>query len=263
MGNAADEAKAATSGATGSAGGAGKRILPYQVPTQVFMGYTSNYAEDVDQHAHDRWAPVKSRTADYAPTIEAAQLAFFQMSDDARNAIALNLYKAGIIKDPTDMDALQEQWNRAVNQAAAFLAAGKPVTPWEVLNMKLGLAKSGNSGVGSGTSRVDTSYNIPSKQDAEASIKAVFKDAVGRNPTESELTKYTSMMVGLGKQNPSVTTSASDARGNVVSSSTGGINTAGMQQAVQDDLQHSKEYGAYQAATTYYNALAQAIASPV
>ena len=253
MGNAFDAAAAALAGAAGTAA----NVTSYfTAPSHVFMGYQKQAGQD----QHDRNS---GATTDVVMGPEQAKLEWYAQSDAARRAITQNLYNAGLIENDTE-DAAIRAWNAAVDQAAAFYVHGRKLTPWEVLNMKLGTAKGGGgSGGGKARTRTDVSYSVPTSQDAEMAIRGIFSDAVGRAPNAAELAKYTTMMVGLAKKNPSVTTSVTDADGNVSSTTAGGISSSGLTDAVQGALRDTSEYGAYQAATTYFNLLQKAIASPV
>ncbi len=228
----------------------------FVAPTQVWMGLQANPSTGYD--LQDR-KPMNT---------DAAKAYFYTgLSTEERAALGQQLFGAGLISDPNNIDMIYKHWDAAVDQAALFYnnGSGKKMSPWDVLNMKVfsELGPDGKPKAPGGGSSSSTSYNIPSKEDAAYSIKALFKGAVGRAPTEEEISKYTTMMVGLAKKNPSRSTSTSDGTGNSTSESYSGISDAGMQSAVQTDLQHTSEYGAYQAATTYFNALQAAIASPV
>lgn len=192
--------------------------------------------------------------------------AYFSAHDIAQ--LGATLYRAGIISNPGDYDAIQAQWARAVQDAAlAYTVAGRKITPMQMLSNKVAL-RAGAGGAG-GASRTDTttSYSIPSPQDAEALVKNVFQQAVGRDPTKHELAKYSTMIVGIAKSQPSTSTTTSTSDGSNTKSTTTstnrGVTSAGLSQSILDKVQADPEYGAYQAATTYFNAMLKAIGSPI
>jgi len=192
--------------------------------------------------------------------------AFYQWSDEERAQWGKRMYGAGVIKDPNDFDAMLQAWTYAVKQTASFNAAGKKnLTPWAFMDM---LEKQGTFKGGAGsataepktTTNTSTQYSIPSKSDAQAAIRTLFKEQLGRDPEDGELDRYTSMMISKFKANPAstTTTTTTDPNGNSRSSSTSksGFNPAGY---LEDQAQGDPEWGAYQAATTYMNALQGAI----
>lgn len=191
------------------------------------------------------------------------------LSDLDKRNLALTLYRAGLVSDPGNYDQVQAAWNQAVQDAAQAYQAGKMVTPMQMLASKVAFAadvRKANGGL-TNTS-TSTSYNIPSPQDSEAIVKSVFQQGIGRDPTEHELAKYSTMISGIAQKNPSTSTSTTtrDLAGNshtTTSTHEKAPTQAGYQQAIMDGVQQNPEYGAYQAATTYYNATLAALASPV
>lgn len=233
------------------------------VPSTVVVGW--NPITSIDD-AHDRGGG--NRTPKTVGLQEAYNM-YYEMSQAERGALGMALYRTGIIKDPGDFDSIQAAWKKAVDDAAGFYAGSKgknKVTPWDVLGMKIGAMGGAGGAAPRSQTSTSTSYNIPSPLDAEAGVKAIFSSAVGRAPTDEEVKKYSAIMVGLAKKNPSKSTSTTnyDASGNATtsSSSTGGIDAAGMRQGVMNQLEDTGEYGAYQAATTYFNVLMSSLAAP-
>jgi hypothetical protein len=185
---------------------------------------------------------------------------FYQWSDEERQQWGKRLYSAGFTKNPDDWDAQLEGWKYAVNAASSYYtAAGKHITPWAFMDMR---QDSGAAAQPYKGPRTTTSYNLPSKSDAHAAITAMFKDQLGRAPEQGELDKYTSMMLAQYRKNPQTTTTTPTkfgANGEVIdstSTTSGGFNPQGW---LEDQAQGDPEWGAYQAATTYFNALQGAI----
>lgn len=262
---AVDDAWAALqggSGGTGPSGGVGKARSGTSQGigdrSPVFVGYQNSIEPGLD--AHDRRSGAHKVSLEPKSAIEVKN-EFYSLSDHDRTALGLSLYKSGLVNDPTAFDQVQAAWNKAVDDAAGFYQGGKgrAITPWEVLSLKMGV---NGQKAGGPKTQTSTSFNIPSPQDAEAGIKAIFSSAVGRDPTGDELKKYTAIMVGLAKKNPSTSTTTYDASGNATTTSGGGISGEGLKQAALDQVQKDPEWGAFQAATTYFNAVQQAIAAP-
>jgi hypothetical protein len=257
--SAADKAleAAGTGQAAGTAGDTGvTRGSANQIPNKVYLGSTYTAGQD----AHDRRSGAIQNRADV--TLAEGYQAFWNWEDGYRNAMAMAMYKAGMISDASNIQLAYGAWQDAVDVTARYNAAGrKDLTPEQVLGMQYAVA-----GVKVGSQKrtqTSTSYNVPSALDAEAGIKGIFADAVGRDPTDSELKKYTSLMTGLARSQPGRSTTTYDAAGNASTSSTDGIGAPGLGQAVKNKVQGTSEYGAYQAATTYYNAAIQALQAPI
>lgn len=232
---------------------------------QVYMGST---VTSVGQDANDRRSGSTK-----SPTLMSVDTAVGSFNDPSLFSstdiayLGKTLYKAGIIGNPGDYDAIQAQWAKAVQDAAmAFTIAGRKITPMEMLAQKIAL-RTGTGAAGGSRSDTSTSVSIPSPQDAEAVVKNVFQQAVGRDPTAHELAKYSTLIAGIAKSSPSTSTTTTTSDGTNTHSSTSttnrGVTTTGLGQAVLDKVQADPEYAAYQSATTYFNAMLKAIASPV
>lgn len=200
-------------------------------------------------------------------TEEQAITRMLQMSMDEKRMLAQSLYKAGIIGDPNDFSKLYGVISDAVKMAALSSSSSKQISPWDAIGMMMefNVGKDGTSAGGKPPRTTDSVVNIPSPSDAKSLITSIFQKGIGRDPTEDEVKKYTAMVVGVAKKNPTTSTTdhTYDASGSQTGTST--VNQGGpdYNQIVTDQMRTSPEYGAYQAATTYYNALQQAFASPV
>jgi hypothetical protein len=181
---------------------------------------------------------------------------WYKWSDQERSAFGQRLYKLGLVKDPNDYGAVFNTWQSAVQEASNFyMAAGKKVTPWQVLDVVAG-ANGPRSTTQTNTSK---SFNIPTVEDAHAATKQLFQALMGRDPDHGELDRYASMMTSYAQKHPTVTkqTQTTDIHGNTTSSSTssGGYSPEGLRDMLGQKAKADPEYGSYQAATTYFNAL--------
>lgn len=218
------------------------------------------------------------------PVLKSAYEAAYDIygwSASEKEAWGKRMFSNGMIADPYDWDGMVKAWSWAVDNAAAYQSQGKNITPWGFVSMYeneradagLGLgADTGYQGPRTQTS-TNTSVNLPSQSDAEATVQQLFKEQMGRDATDNELARYSSMLIGGYRDNPQTTTSTTTTTpsdfapdGSVINStsettstSTGAFNPSGM---LTKKAQADPEYGAYQAATTYFNALMQAIGAP-
>ncbi|MBK6874008.1 MAG: hypothetical protein IPG94_22310 [Kineosporiaceae bacterium] len=233
---------------------------------QVYMG--RSFSPDVPGTRRPQFAGTKQGTASYLPA-DVAKSKWYLMSQNERDSLAQRMQRAGLISDPRDYDAALKAWNYAVEEASGFTTAGKDMTPWDFLDL-VEASGSGNSR-GSGTPKKQTAtstrVNLPSKADAEAVVTQILQDALGRDPDKGELARYSSLLIGKAKANPeqTSTTTTYNADGSSSNSSTvtsGGYSSAAMQQDLLNQAKADPEYGSYQAATTYMNAVMSAIDAP-
>lgn len=199
---------------------------------------------------------------DKAITTDEAVNDFYNWSDEERSAWGKRLYRAGYVDNPDNFDAIFQAWGYAVNQAANYYTvAGKKVSPWDMVDlMSGGMERKGGPKT---TTNSQTSYQIPGRSEAEAAIKAIFKNEMGRAPSDGELSRYRSMLTAQARAHPTVTTQTTtvDGKGNsrTTSRSRGGFDPQGV---ITDEVKGDPEYGAYQAATTYFNALIESLSAP-
>ena len=189
-----------------------------------------------------------------------------------KRLLGLGLIDAG---DETSVEILDAVWQDAVDLSARFLAAGKKVTPWkaaELLSQGAGAgngSRYGSSGGAFTGNRSSTSRSVDLTDPATA--KAITNDslsqALGRAARPEELAQFLQVINSAERANPTVTSSNTRYdKGEAVSQSSttsGGLTSAGRSQMVTDRAQALPEYGAFQAASTYYNALVSALDSPV
>lgn len=168
------------------------------------------------------------------------------------------------------------QWQDFVNNANDSQRAGHMISPWDFFNSYrsregqtyrkgdwLYDAVSGQpiKYVGPRT-KTTTATNIQelTREDALALTKDSMSRLLGRAPTDSEVSTYLATLNGYNRENPQVTTTTQtlNEQGEVVSTSSrtkGGPSAAGQQALVEERLKEDEEYGAFQASTTYFNAL--------
>jgi hypothetical protein len=197
-------------------------------------------------------------------TSEAEAMIF--ADDSFRAKVAQQMIAAGIL-DPTevnDLGAIQSAWNKVVGQAAVFYAAGNARTPEEVIRL---IKIQGGGAGGSGDTPGDTSSTTTSVQNFRnlngvqpTDIRKALISLWGRAPTDQEIQSYQAGLEAAAKANPVVTQANThvDANGNktTTSSESGGIDPV---QVISGMATRDPEYGAYQASTTYMDALRQAI----
>lgn len=110
------------------------------------------------------------------------------------------------------------------------------------------------------TTRTSTNIQKSSKLDAKAIASAAAKALLGREANDIESASLLTALNEYESANPEVTTSTQeeDMYGTVLggsSTTTGGVTAAGREQLAKEQAQANPEYGAYQAATYFNDAL--------
>lgn len=110
----------------------------------------------------------------------------------------------------------------------------------------------------------DTKVDFTDPATARALTSSIFQQLVGRDPGAGELGQFAAALQQAEQSAPVTTSTTSEfnSLGEVVSQSSkssGGLTAAGREQLMKEKLQQTKEYGAFQAATTYANATKRAI----
>jgi hypothetical protein len=230
-------------------------------PNLAFGGMYGPLAKTNRRFAGGEYESARSGTGQITKSVADMTNEFYGWSDNQkaqfRNSLAL-INKSFL--NATD-DQLAQAWGDYVQQSANYLAAGKTMTPMDIFSKDLAI-RGGGVPTTKTTKTVDTS--LTSRVDSEAIFKSAAQSLLGRNPTDSEYAQFYSNLNAQERANPTVatTTTTTDEEGNPVSStrtSEGGIGAAGSALLAQRQAEQSKDYGAYQAATTYYNAMLQTI----
>ena len=219
--------------------------------------------------------PDDIRTSDEAHGLMLAWHGTDRFTQWGQKLLGLGLIDAG---DETSVEILDAVWQDAVDLAARFLTAGKKVTPWKAAEL---MAKSGSGGSGSrygsgGTggggftgnrSSTSTSVDLTDPATAKAITNDTLSNALGRAARPEELSQFIQVINTAERASPTVITSNTryDKDREVSRSETksGGLTSAGRSQMVLDRAQALPEYGAFQAASTYFNAMTDALRSPV
>jgi hypothetical protein len=194
---------------------------------------------------------IKPATTAKELTVQDAVADWYKWSDQERSAFGQRLYKLGLVKDPHDYGAVFNTWQSAVQEASNFYSfAGKKVTPWQVLDVVAGGANGPRP-----STHVEKNFSIPTVEDAHAATKQLFQALMGRDPDHSELDRYASMMTSYAQKHPKITKTVTDIHGNNTVTNSGGVSDAALGDVLSNQAKADPEYGSYQAATTYFNAL--------
>lgn len=117
--------------------------------------------------------------------------------------------------------------------------------------------------------RVDTTTTNVTALDAEQIANRAYQDALGSNATPKQRKALRAALQAYADAHPQVSTTNStydpDTGRELTSntSTTGGVDAAGLGQIAQDQAQAAPDYAEVQAATTYFNALSGALGPAV
>lgn len=192
---------------------------------------------------------------------QAVNLPLLWEEDQVQSAMK-QMREAGI--NVTTFDQLTQVWGSLVDRASSMysLSKGKrKVTPWDVLELsKREAVSAGNfTNYESGT-KTTTAKSVTEIDEGDSwqVLQSTLSQLLGRDPTDQELRDYTYRMNSLAAKNPAITETitrfkAGEAVGSD-QSTTGGFDAGDMAQEAYEDAQDDPDYGAYQAASTYFNA---------
>lgn len=193
------------------------------------------------------------------------------------------------------MPEIVAAWDDLVRASAAFSTGSKKWTPWDVMEsyggsgkQKFGTMTKGDwvydvatgerlKYVGKTTRKTKSEQvDLSSPEEVQALVTQVLREALGRAPNEAELARFKATITGYEKEHPLVTEVTETATAESIeaarvsggdvftgaqqsSITSGGVSDAARAALVQAPTEETKEYGKYQAGTTYWDAMMQMI----
>jgi hypothetical protein len=170
-------------------------------------------------------------------------------------------------------------WAKLVKEAAKYGAAGKKVSPLDILAAYVGSSGGKSAWVRQGDfdvntvtgekryvgprfkTQTDTRVDLTDPDTARAMATKIFQDMMGRDPGAGELTAFGRALNEAERSSPvvqSTTTEYDMKSGEPIgtnTSSSGGLTADARAYIGEQQIKKKKEYGATQAVTTYQNAL--------
>lgn len=222
------------------------------------------------------------RTVPNYMSIEDASKAFFQWDDKKRKDFMSQAIVGGLLKPGAGIMEASSLWGTLVKESARYTAAGTDFSPWDVLGAYTKQAGGAGAWVRQGDWEINTfthekryvgpqfktttqnSVDFTDPATARAIATGVFQDMLGRDPTKNELASFATALKSAEFAHPEITktTTEYNSQGEPVGTKvrqTGGMSAAGRQMVGKNQVKKDDEYGAYQAATTYQNALESAV----
>jgi hypothetical protein len=206
----------------------------------------------------------KSSTTLNTMSMSEAKLEWYKWTPAQQLALAKKLYALGYLQNPTDIFGARDQYFNAMGDSANYFSAGRHITPMQVLDMGAGvnadtLKKRGQVNPDGSITRTNSSIDLSDRGSVEALATQVLQQALGRDPTPSEVNTYYNTIRGQEQSHPTRQTVTTDANGNVSQTSSGGFGQDDAQMLLKQQVQNDPEFAKYQGGTTYYGAALQAL----
>lgn len=273
-----DALEALTALAAGSGGTAGGGKVFMRTVNRAEGKDENNYSGPqmsyLSKHSQDIWTTETEATQEYYTWKPK------QQADFVSKGILAGMLKLG--DGPLEGAAL---WKKLVKEAAQYGAVGAKVSPLDIMASYVqangGKGAWANAGVwqintqtgerkytGPGTylgngkaQQVDTRVDLTDPDTARAISTKLFQDLMGRDPGAGELGAFANALHSAEQNSPVVSTTTTqydmDTGQPIGSDSTqsGGLTADAKAYIQEQQVKKNKEYGAYQAATTYQGAL--------
>jgi len=167
--------------------------------------------------------------------------------------------------DVKSFDDVNSVWQGLVERAAKTYTISegeKKVTPWDVLDLVQREDETANGTADDQNfTHVSTSKSIQdiSEGEAWATLQSNLSRMLGRDPSDQEVRDFATRMNGLAARNPAISKTISTYKDGRLANSTtrevdSGFTADDMAMTSYEDAQADPEYGAFQAASTYFNA---------
>ena len=204
------------------------------------------------------WRTMDTGNAQAFTTLDEAVNSFYLMDDDYREDLMKKMWYYGLLDGPNNVAKAQGVWAAAVEQSWNFKQAGKDVDPVTMFSRMTNL-KAGQLG---NQPRTTTSrqINFTDPEVAKTWLREAFQSSMGRDPHDAEIRQMLGAIASGNKGDAQVMQTTTDANGN----STQQVLDPGFdpQAYIRNQMADDPEGAAYQAASTLYPALMQALASP-
>lgn len=259
---------------------------------QVYMGQVSGmYGRSNANGAlsPSAEAALQKRKKDLVVSEDEALQEYYSWNAKKQSDFVSQLVLAGKVPLGSGMAEGAAQWEKLVKLSAKYTAAGNKISPFDILATYVKASGGGNSWTNAGVwqintqtgerrytgpgtylgggkaQQVDTRVDLTDPDTARAVSTKLFQDLMGRDPGEGELAAFASALHTAEENSPVVSTTTTQYdmdTGQALGSDTtqsGGLTADAKAYIQEQKIKKSKEYGAYQAATTYQNAFENAV----
>jgi hypothetical protein len=157
---------------------------------------------------------------------------------------------------------LASLWGNYVAQAAAYYQQGMKITPWDIM-AKDRAQRERYQATPRTINQTSKSFDLSTEGDARAIFYTAAQQLLGRDPTKAETSQFQQALNKMERANPTITKTTSNYLGDQLTSqestTEGGVKEGARQMMSMDQAKSNPEYGAYQASTTYFDAMMEMI----
>jgi hypothetical protein len=230
----------------------------------VFLGYANKKLPEhfnvgsTDPNYYDNLLGLKTQK------LSAVSNQYYNWDDKTKNKFLTQLGLAGYDTQSMKDSQIAQLWGNYAAQAAQYYSQGKKVTPWDIL-AKDREQREAYMNTPRSVTQTSTAYDMSTREDAHAIFLQSAQSLLGRDPTKAEITAFQKSLNAYERAHPTTTTTTTNYMGDTVtgqsSTTKGGVKDSARQLMAMEDVKADPEYGAYQAATTYYDAMMEMIGS--
>lgn len=243
----------------------------YTTGTKAVPGAYGEHGDDFRSGGNTTQTVPVEEQGDKTQTVTQVLNAPYTWDDEEIKDAMKRMRQAGIPVTSFDSGdaSLMNVWQNLVTRAGMTysLSQGKKkVTPWDVLDMYKSEAQTNGTYTNyqNGTATT-TTKSVASVTEGEAwtSLQSTLSQMLGRDPSDQEIRDFAYRMNQLAAQNPSITKTITRYKNGEAVGQTnkteGGFSAGDVAEAAYNKAQNDPDYGAYQSATTYYNAALTAL----
>lgn len=187
---------------------------------------------------------------------------YYNWDDKTKNKFLSQLNLAGYDTSQMRDSQVAQLWGTYAAQAAQYYSQGRKLTPWDILSKDMA-AREAYMNTPRSVTQTSTAYDMSTREDAHGIFLQAAQSLLGRDPTKAEITAFQKALNAYEKANPTTTTTTTNYLGDTVTGQTsttkGGVKEGARQLMAMEDVKQDPEYGAYQAATTYFDAMMEMI----
>jgi len=187
---------------------------------------------------------------------------YYNWDTKTQNKFLSQLNLAGYDTSQMKDSQIAQLWGTYAAQAAQYYGQGRKLTPWDILAKDME-AREAYMNTPRSVTQTSTAYDMSTREDAHAIFLQSAQALLGRDPTKAEIKTFQKALNAYEKANPTVTTQTTNYMGDTVTSQSsttkGGVKEGARQLMAMEDIKQDPEYGAFQAATTYYDAMMEMI----
>lgn len=220
----------------------------------VYLGQSDVSPSAMGGYSPGYWATHSDKTAKLSDVANQ----YYKWSEKTKNKFLTQLNLAGYDTNTMKDSQIAQLWGSYAAQAAQYYQQGKKLTPWDILS-KDREAREAYMRTPRTVTQTSKAFDLSTREDAHAIFLQAAQSLLGRDPTKAEIGAFQKALNAYERANPTVTTVTQNYMGDELQSqqqtTKGGVKEGARQLMAVEDIKKDPEYGAYQAATTYFDAM--------